>query len=315
VEIVFAVHGDSRQLSGMDLRQLRYFIAIAEERGFHKAARRLHVAQPALSACVKQLEDEIGHRLLERTRHHVTVTAAGHELLNGARRLVEAEKAAKDSVRSAAAGRGGPLRLGLIPPAMVPQFSKLVRIFQRSHPGVALSIQQGHLDDLIAAMHHGDLHAVIGRPEAATRLESIVPLATEEQGLAVPEGSPLADLPRIPIARLQGQRVLLLRENPHFGRLLQQACAEKKIAADFCPAGDQLSDLLWLVSAGLGCCPCSMLLREMLPPGARVRPLVPAPKLKLSLLIPKHNAAPTALAFVGIAREWTAGVAAKSAPS
>jgi DNA-binding transcriptional LysR family regulator len=295
----------------MDLRQLRYFIAIAEERGFHKAARRLHVAQPALSACVKQLEDEIGHRLLERTRHHVTVTAAGHELLNEARRLVEAEKAAKDSVRSAAAGRGGPLRLGLIPPAMVPQVSKLVRVFQRSHPKVALSIRQGHLDDLIAAMHRGDLHAVIGRPEAATRLESIVPLATEEQGLAVPEGSALADLPRIPIARLQNQRVLLLRENPHFGRLLQQACAEKKIAADFYPAGHQLSDLLWLVSAGLGCCPCSMLLSEMLPPGAIVRPLVSAPRLKLSLLLPKHSPAPTAQALAGIARELAAGPASK----
>jgi hypothetical protein len=103
--------------------------------------------------------------------------------------------------------------------------------------------------------------------------------------------------------------VLLLRENPHFGRLLQQACAEKKIAADFYPAGDQLSDLLWLVSAGLGCCPCSMLLREMLPPGAVVRPLVSAPKLKLSLLIPKHSPATTALALAGIAREWAAGPA------
>ena len=57
----------------MELRQLRYFIAIAEEKGFHKAARRLHVAQPALSACVKQLEDEIGHRLLERSKHRVSL--------------------------------------------------------------------------------------------------------------------------------------------------------------------------------------------------------------------------------------------------
>ena len=290
----------------MELRQLRYFIAIAEERGFHKAARRLHVAQPALSACVKQLEEELGHRLLERTRHAVSVTAAGHELLQEARRMMEAEKAAKDSVRSAAAGRGGPLRLGLIAPALVPGISKLVRIFQNSHPGVALSIQQGHLDDLITAMHRGDLHAVIGRPEAATRLESVVPLGTEEQGIALPEDHPLANLPRIPITRLQGQRVLLLRDNPHFGRLLQQACAEKKVAVDFYPAGQQLNDLLWLVSAGLGCCPCSMLLSEMLPPGAVLRPLISAPKLRLGLLLPKQGAAPTARAFAGIAKEWAA---------
>lgn len=290
----------------MELRQLRYFIAIAEERGFHKAARRLHVAQPALSACVKQLEDEIGHRLLDRTRHRVTVTAAGHELLKEARRLVEAEKSAREAVRSAAAGRGGPLRLGLIAPALVPMVSGLVRVFQKSHPGVALSIQQGHLDDLMVAMDRGDLHTVIGRPEAATRHHTLVHLGTEEQGLAVPEGSALAELSRVALTKLQGQRVLLLRENPHFGRLLQQACSEKKIDADFYPAGHQLSDLLWLVSAGLGCCPCSMLLKDMLPPGAVLRPLVSAPKLKLSLLLPKQGASPTAQALAGIAREWAA---------
>jgi DNA-binding transcriptional LysR family regulator len=87
----------------MELRQLRYFIAIAEEQGFHKAARRLHIAQPALSACVKQLEDEIGHRLLERSKHRVALTAAGVELLDEARRLVAAERSAKEAVRSAAA--------------------------------------------------------------------------------------------------------------------------------------------------------------------------------------------------------------------
>jgi DNA-binding transcriptional LysR family regulator len=179
---------------------------------------------------------------------------------------------------------------------------------------VALRIQQGHLDELIAAMQRGDLHAVIGRPEAASRLETIVPLGAEEQGLAVPEDSPLAKLPRIPLTRLQGERVLLLRANPHFGWLLQQSCAEKKITADFYPAGHQLSDLLWLVSAGLGCCPCSMLLREMLPPGAVARPLVSASKLKLSLLSPNHSPAPTALALAGIAREWAAGPISRSAP-
>jgi hypothetical protein len=67
----------------MELRQLRDFIAIAEEHGFHKAARRLPVAQPALSACVKQLEEEPGYTLLERSRHRVTITAAGRELLLG----------------------------------------------------------------------------------------------------------------------------------------------------------------------------------------------------------------------------------------
>src|SRR5512137_2135952 len=122
----------------MELRQLRYFVAIAEEQGFHKAARRLHVAQPALTACVKQLEAELGHRLLDRTRHRFSITAAGRELLQEARRMIEAERTARESVRAAAAGRGGTLRLGIIAPAMVPPVALLLRTFHRTHPGVML---------------------------------------------------------------------------------------------------------------------------------------------------------------------------------
>ena len=288
----------------MELRQLRYFIAIAEEKGFHKAARHLHVAQPALSSCVKQLEEEIGHRLLERSKHRVSLTAAGAELLEEARRLVSAERTAKEAVRAAASGRGGVLNLGIIQTAMVPPVARLLRIFHQTHPNVSLRLQHGHLDALITDLQENTLHGVIGRPDAADKRHRLIPICTEEQGLAVPEDSPLAALERIPLKRLQAQRILLLKENPHFGRLLQDACHLANVEPEFVAAGRDHAELLWLVAAGLGAAPCSLLLQHAIPPGAVLRPISNSgPKLKIALILPHQNASPTAMALSGIAKE------------
>lgn len=301
----------------MELRQLRYFIAIAEEMGFHKAARRLHVAQPALSACVRQLEDELGHRLLERSKHRVALTAAGMELLDEARRMVAAERTAKEAVRAAASGRGGVLRLGIIPTAMVPPVARLLRLFHQTHPGVALCLQHGHLETLITALHKNELHGVIGRPDAAEKRHRVIPICTEEQGLAVPEDSALAGLERVSLRRLHGQRILLLKDNPHFGRLLQDACHLARVEPEFIAVGKDHAELLWLVAAGMGVCPCSLLLRHAIPPGAVLRPIsASAPKLKIALILPQQEASPTAAALGGIAKELSLGERkATAAPS
>ena len=214
--------------------------------------------------------------------------------------------AAAESPRpcSAAAGKGGVLRLGIIPTAMVPPVAKLLRVFHVTHPGVALDLQHGHLEALMGDLHKQDLHGVIGRPEVAGTLHRVIALCTEEQGVAVPGGSPLADLERIPLKRLHGQRILLLKDNPHFGRLLQEACHEAKVEPDFLSAGKDHAELLWLVAAGMGICPCSLLLQHAIPPGAVLRPLTGrAPKLKIALILPKNHDSPTAAALGGIAKE------------
>lgn len=92
--------------------------------------------------------------------------------------------------------------------------------------------------------------------------------------------------------------------NPHFGRLLRDGCAQRQITPDFHYAADDLTELLWLVSAGTGLCPCSLLLGHQVPPGAELRPLSSAaPKLAISLMIPNHGTNAAALALSGVARE------------
>src|SRR5438067_3980489 len=98
----------------MELRHLRYFQAVAEESSFSRAAKRLHIAQPALSRAIKQLEHALGAQVLDRTRHHVRLTPAGAVLLREAAALLQLLEDAARRVRRTAAGEEGELRLGYI---------------------------------------------------------------------------------------------------------------------------------------------------------------------------------------------------------
>src|SRR5258708_22710327 len=101
----------------MEIRRLRYFVAVAEELSFTRAAERLHIAQPPLSIQIRALEQEIGARLFDRDHRHVYVTQAGKHLLDPARPILESGHAAKAEVRGAALGGVGRVPLGYPPPA------------------------------------------------------------------------------------------------------------------------------------------------------------------------------------------------------
>ena len=102
----------------MELRRLRYFVAVAEELSFTRAAERLHIAQPPLSIQIRALEQEIGARLFDRDQRHVYLTQAGKHLLDRARRILESVEAAKAEVRCAALGEVGALNVGYASSAM-----------------------------------------------------------------------------------------------------------------------------------------------------------------------------------------------------
>src|SRR5688572_5494896 len=125
----------------MELRHLRYFQAVAEELSFSRAARRLRVAQPALSRAIKRLESDLGAQVLERTRHRVRLTPAGAVLLRETALLLQQWEESLRRVRRTAAGEEGELRLGYIGPPTQPFLGKLLREYRRQYPRVAI-----HLD-------------------------------------------------------------------------------------------------------------------------------------------------------------------------
>src|SRR5437764_2755099 len=148
----------------MELRHLRYFVAVAEDLNFRRAAERLHLAQPALSAQIKSLEDELEVRLLERNTRSVKLTAAGRVFLEEARTVLAAASQAAHRARKAEHGLVGTLRLGVIAAVANVWLARILRGFHQRFPGVQLSLFDLTSPEQLQRLHTGDLDAGLLRP-------------------------------------------------------------------------------------------------------------------------------------------------------
>ena len=144
-----------------DLRQLRYFTAVAETLNFRQAAEQLHVAQPALSAAIKQLETELGVQLLERTTRSVSLTATGEIFLERARRTLEVAEDAFSVGRDTAAGIAGQVRLGTTPIARTHVVPRLLDAWMDARPGIAVHMTEAATGPLLTAVAAGEIDLAI----------------------------------------------------------------------------------------------------------------------------------------------------------
>lgn len=156
-----------------ELRHLRYFVVVAEELNFSRAATRLHMAQPPLSVAIRQLEQELGADLFVRTSREVRLTEVGDVFLDGARRaLAEADRAV-DAAKRAAAGELGKLRLGFSWSARFETLPALGRAFRARHPDVELLSQEMWNAQMIPALRAGTIDAAVSLcPEVESGIES-----------------------------------------------------------------------------------------------------------------------------------------------
>jgi DNA-binding transcriptional LysR family regulator len=191
----------------VELRQLEYFVAVAEEQHFSRAATRLHVVQSAVSAAIKSLERELGVRLLDRNAKRVLLTDAGTALLPRARVALDAARDARDAVDEVRGGLRGTLRLGVLTSIRLLDLPALLGEYHRRHPGVLLqttaapSGSAGLVERLTD--HRLDLAFVSlpGPPPPGIRL---IDLAFAQLHLVVPVDHPLAGRGRVPITELDG---------------------------------------------------------------------------------------------------------------
>src|SRR5262249_23650421 len=145
----------------LELRHLRYFVAVAEELNFSRAADRLHMAQPPLSAAIRQLEQELGTELLQRTTREVRLTEPGSAFLKGARRtLAELDRARSDAQR-AAAGEIGQLWVGFSWSARFETLPAIGRAFRASHPDVSLLTEEMWNARMGAALRSGAIDVAV----------------------------------------------------------------------------------------------------------------------------------------------------------
>ena len=262
---------------GIELRWLESFLVVAEEMHFSRAARRLHLTQPALTSQIHRLERAVGSPLFERTNRMKGLTAVGRALLPEARDLLRRARRFEVKAHRAAQGESGILRLGVIPPGTLPVLADAIRDFQAAFPEVDFTFRVGNQSELITALKDRELDLVFCRPGNAKRGTTDRRILTEEQGVILRRDDPLAQAPRIPLAELDGRRLLLLRGNPYFGRLLLSHGATHGVQLSAIHEAQDFPSLHWMVRAGLGIAPCSLLLADAISPDLIVRPLEPAP--------------------------------------
>jgi DNA-binding transcriptional LysR family regulator len=221
----------------VELRHLRYFIAIAEERSFTGAAERLWVAQPGLSTQMRRLEGELGVQLFERHPRGVDLTPAGQVFLERARVAVSAAHAALATGRDLEAGVIGSLRLGLAAGPLWPRASELLLRFGRENPGVELTVVEAYGGMLWRDLRAGRLDALVAPTGHGSADLRTLELGCEDWVVLVGTGHPLAGVGSVDAEDLQGERIAVTghRDGAVLDRAVSDLLAELGVAAQLTP--------------------------------------------------------------------------------
>jgi DNA-binding transcriptional LysR family regulator len=260
----------------MELRHLRYFVAVAEECHFGRAAARLHIAQPPLSQQIRQLEDELGVTLLNRSTRKVELTPAGQVYLERARTVLAAVSAAGVEAGRVAAGEIGRLTIGFTGSATYELLPTLTRVLRADFPGIELDLKGEMLTpDQVSALQDRTLDIGFLRPPVHAR-DLVVRLLRREPLIAVlPETHPLAASDTVRLAKLRDEPFITYPS--HNRSVVYDAVLEACQRVGFSPAKVQevaeTSTLVAFVAAGLGVALVPASVQHLKITGATFRPL------------------------------------------
>jgi DNA-binding transcriptional LysR family regulator len=260
----------------MELRHLRYFIAVAEQLNFSRAAEELHTAQPSLSQQIRALERELKMILFERTHRHVALTEAGRMLLPEAREIVQ-RLDALSTLREASAGPQGPLRIASITASTVGVLPQVLPAYRETFTDVEVSVETWTIDDDLRALVERRVDVAFVRgPLADTRLEAAL-VARERICLAMPSAHPLAALPKIPVRAIMDYDIVGMRDEytGSWNGLMNDVFRNLGVVVHPRFEARTLETMLGLVASNMGIAPCSAIVRHMLVSGVAVRPLEP----------------------------------------
>jgi DNA-binding transcriptional LysR family regulator len=191
-----------------ELRQLRAFVAVAEELNFTRAAERLHLGQQAVSKSVRQLERELGVTLLERTTREVRLTPAGLALLDGATRALDAADAAVARAREVGRGTAGTARVGVTPAVGAGERDDIVRALRAGASELSVSFHDLRPGEVGSALRSGHVELVVARMAPRGDALEAAPLRSTPAELRVAAGHRLAGRDEVALAELDGERLL-----------------------------------------------------------------------------------------------------------
>lgn len=290
----------------MELRHLRYFLAVAEELHFGRAAARLHISQPPLSQQIRRLEKELQAPLFQRTKRHVELTNAGRVFLGEARALMAQAERAASSAQRASRGEIGQLLVGCALWADFLNGAKIIRLFARRHPDVELELRDLTATEQIVALEAGRIHVGILRPPVPGKSLVSERLSSESLVVAFPRGHPFKNHERVSWMALVDQPYVLVsrRRAPAFEALIARACHQAGVTLKVKYEVEHPQTVLAVVEAGLGISLVPASLQTFKSPGVAYRPLwPPGPELETVIAWRRGSDLPLVQTFVKVARE------------
>ncbi|MGI5368608.1 LysR family transcriptional regulator [Streptomyces iakyrus] len=236
----------------MELRQLEYFVAVAEERNFTRAAERVHISQSGVSAQIRQLERELGAELFDRTARTVTLTDAGRAALDHARATLAAAGAVGQAVGEVTGLIRGTLVVGMVIGCTVTPLFDALAAFHRTHPGVEISLLEDNSDRLVEAVRLGTVDvSLVGTAVAPEGLEALT-IISERLVVVVPDGHPLASRRRVVLRDVAAHPIVCMPPGTGLRTVFDGACAARDLRPRIALQAGAADAVVDLAARGLG---------------------------------------------------------------
>lgn len=294
----------------MELRHLRYFIAVAEELHFGRAASKVGIAQPPLSQQIRALEREIGVELFQRTKRRVQLTEPGRVFLDAARAVLDGVERAVQAAQRAGKGEVGRLVVGFVPWADFTDFPRMVRLFGDRHREAHLELDNLTVPEQLAGLRAGRIDVGFVRPPVSDGTLLTEHVLSEPIVVVFPTGHRFARLRRVPVLDLAGEQCILLarRRAPAFYDHIAALCRAGGLILEAKQEVEHPQTLIALVAAGLGISLVPGSFAAATRRGVAHRSLdPPGPALQTIVAWRRDDPSPLLREFLTVVREVTRG--------
>ena len=236
----------------MELRQLEYLVAVAEEANFTRAAQRVHISQSGVSAQIRQLEHDLGATLIDRSGRTATLTQAGEVAVKGAREILAASAALRQSVEEVTGLLSGRLTVGMVTACTITALFDALATFHRAHPRVAITLLEGDSATLVQRVHAGALDiALIGAAGPPPGLEAH-PIVSERLAAAAAKDHPLSGRTGLTLNDLTGLPLICMPAGTGIRTVLEDSCLSQGLKLEIAMEASAAGTVTDLAARGLG---------------------------------------------------------------
>jgi DNA-binding transcriptional LysR family regulator len=290
----------------IELRHLRYFIAVAEELHFGRAAERLHMAQPPLSQQIRQLEAELGFQLFHRTKRSVQLTEAGQVFLTESRGLLKQLDQAVETARRVNRGEQGQLVIGFVSSAAYNVLPPMLRAFRSQFPDVRLELHEMATNEQLNWLTEGKIDLGFLRPPIEEKTLSCITIVREPMVVALPENHALSEQSEIPLVSLAPEPFILFPRplSPRAYDQIISLCQQAGFSPNVVQEAMQMQTIVSLVAGGLGIAIVPISLQNMQRTGVVYKPLAElAPCAEVAVAWRTDDASQTLQRFLDVVQQ------------